>query len=88
MHEGTFVVKPQDPKTGYSPDVPGQGFVDVRRLEPSTDINAPTLRQNGGTLTFANGGDTGALIADYINDEDTSQQVHVELHWKDCPLSR
>ena len=31
MHEGTFIVKPQDPKTGYSPDVPGQGSVDVRR---------------------------------------------------------
>ena len=87
MHEGTFIVKPQDPATGYSADVPGQGFVDVRRLEPSTDINAPTFRQNGGTITFTNGGDTGVLIADYVDIRDGSHTVHAELRWKDCPLS-
>ena len=86
MHEGTYIVKPQDPATGYSEDVPGQGFVDVRRLDPSGNTNAPTMRQNGGTLTFADGGDTGTLVADYVNIRDASQTVHVEMHWQNCPL--
>lgn len=90
MHEGTFKVNPQDPKTGFSPQDPGQPRFDVRRLDPDdpNQPDAPTMRQNGGTITFANGGDTGTLIADYVNVEDASQAVHAELHWKDCPLSR
>jgi hypothetical protein len=84
FHDGTFTVNPQDPKTGFSKQDPGQPDIDVRRLEPETDINAPTFRQNGGTITFTDGGNTGTLIADYINDKTPSQTVHAELRWKDC----
>src|SRR5215831_19044393 len=85
MHEGKYIVNPQNPATGYSDDVPGQGFVDVRRLDPPDyDPNTPTFRQNGGTPTFADGGDTGTLVADYVDIRDASHTVHVEMTWKDC----
>jgi predicted small lipoprotein YifL len=84
FHDGTFTVNPQNPNTGFSPRDPGQPDIDVRRLDPSTTSDDPTFRQNGGTLTFVDGGRTGTLIADYIDDEHPNQKVHVELHWKDC----
>ena len=84
FRDGTFTVNPQNPKTGFSKVDPGQPDIDVRRLDPSTDANAPNFRQDGGTLTFVDGGRTGTLIADYVDDEHPSQKVHVELRWKDC----
>ena len=84
FHDGTFTVNPQNPNTGFSKQDPGQPDIDVRRLEPDNQIDSPTFRQNGGTITFADGGNTGTLIADYIDDEHPSQKVHAELRWKDC----
>ena len=83
FRDGTFRVNPQDPMTGFSKQDPGQPDIDVRRLEPD-DSNAPTFRQNGGTITFADGGNTGTLIADYVDIADDSHKVHAELHWQDC----
>jgi len=86
MREGTFVLHPQDPATGFSKADPGQPVMDVRRLDkigdPEEDV---LLRQNGGTLTFVDGGTSGTLSADYINDfGDKHETVHAELHWTNC----
>jgi hypothetical protein len=85
MREGTFTVYPQDPDSGFSKSDPGAPVIDVRRLDPPTDPNPPILSQNGGHITFANGGDNGTLSVDYVNIANESQTVHVELRWQNCP---
>jgi hypothetical protein len=87
MREGTFTVNPQDPTTGLERNDPGQPVIDVYRLEWQAGgaVEQPTLRQNGGTITFADGGETGTLIADYVDIADASHVVHAELHWQSCP---
>jgi hypothetical protein len=87
MREGTFVVHEQDPATGFSKADPGQPIIDVRRME-KTDGKSDDdtlFRQVGGTITFTDGGDSGTLVADYVNDFGTKhEKVHAEVHWADC----
>ena len=88
MREGTFTVNPQDPTTGLERNDPGQPIIDVYRLEyqgPGADSEQPSFRQNGGTITFADGGNTGTLVADYVDIADASHTVHAELYWQNCP---
>ncbi len=86
MRDGTFVVHEQDPATGISPADPGQPIIDVRRLSRDDGTPDDTLfRQAGGTITITDGGDSGTLVADYVDDFGTQhEKVHAELHWADC----
>ena len=85
MREGTFTVNPQSRKNGFSKTDPGQPVMDVRglsRVDPP--MPGVILWQAGGTITFADGGDTGSLVADWVNGENESQKVHAEVHWQNC----
>jgi hypothetical protein len=85
MREGTFVVHEQDPATGFSKADPGKPIIDVRRLNKEDgDAGNVLWRQAGGTITFADGGDTGTLVADYVDDLGGKEKVHAELHWTNC----
>lgn len=86
MREGTFVVHEQDPATGFAKADPGQPVIDVRRLDKVDDAEDQVLlRQAGGSITFADGGTSGTLSADYVDDlSDRHEKVHAELHWTNC----
>ncbi|WP_088283309.1 hypothetical protein [Kineosporia sp. A_224] len=86
MRDGTFPVPEKDPATGVAKSAPGQPIINAVLAGGDGPADDDVLfRQTGGTITMTDGGSSGTLLVDYVNDFGTAhEKAQAELSWADC----